>query len=253
MYAKITSTLLISCAAVLALTPMGATTLPLSPNSPPPQILAQRQQTLLGSWTITEAKTPTGDEYTGNLEIETSGDAEDLYRITWDTSNGNYSGLGFYQDGRLLVGYGLNNQVYGVAAYRINRDGTLDGKWAFSEIDGKIGLEKASGGTPGRLEGEYRIQGTDPGITDMEDEVHSYSGSLQIRKARDTYQVSWRVGQQIYMGVGLRVDDWLIVGWGPGDGFAAIDYRLNGNRATGRWAMSGNAKLGEEKLIFHSN
>ena len=223
-------------------------------TSYPTRALAAKddESTIEGSWTITEAKTPNDDEYGGTLDISAAaGEAENLYELSWETSAGSYSGLGFLEGDRLLVGYGLTQQIYGVALYRINGDGTLDGKWTFSRGNGEVGTEKATGGNSNRVEGEYRVGGSDPGSTDPEDPDSSYNGSLTIRRVRDTYQVSWKVDNQIYLGVGLRTGDWLVVGWGPGDGFAVMDYRIDDNKANGRWAISGDADLGVEKLTRH--
>lgn len=225
-------------------------------TSYPARVLAAKDDdnTIEGSWTITEAKTPNEDEYSGTLDIAAAGEVENLYELSWETSTGSYSGLGFLEDDRLLVGYGLTQQIYGVALYRINGDGTLDGKWTFSRSNGEVGTEKAektTGDNSNRVEGEYRVGGNDPGSTDPEDPDSSYNGSLTIRKVRDTYQVSWKVDNQIYLGVGLRRGDWLVVGWGPGDGFAVMDYEIDNNKANGRWAISGDADLGVEKLTRH--
>lgn len=212
----------------------------------PTSILSARdvsQEELEGTWEITDGETPDDNDYDGTVEISAVRDTSNLYNLDWETSRGDYTGLGFLEGDRLLIGYGLSDDIYGVALYKINKDGTLEGRWTYSEADGAVGTEMAIGGIRNRLEGDYKIDGTDPGQPES-----TYNGILRINQVDDTYQVSWTVGDQILLGVGLRVDDWLIVGWGAGDNFAVMDYEIDGDKVKGRSAMSGEADLGKEKL-----
>ncbi len=202
---------------------------------------------LEGVWGITEARTPRGQAYTGNLDITAIGNTNNLYQVSWETSEGNYSGLGFYEEGRLLVGAGLDEDIYGVALYRIQDDGTLDGKWTLSNAQGEVGTELATGGRSGQLAGSYEIRSTDPGEEDS-----SFTGELTITESRDIYQVTWNVDDQTYRGIGLRVDDWLVVGWGTGANLAVLDYEFKGNEATARWARTGSRELGMEKISLEN-
>lgn len=202
---------------------------------------------LEGDWRITEARTPRGQAYTGNLDITALGNTDNLYQVAWETSEGNYSGLGFYEEGRLLVGAGLDEGIYGVALYRIQNDGTLDGKWTLSTANGEVGTELATGGRSGQLAGTYQVQSTDPGEQDS-----SFTGELTITQSRDTYQVTWNVDDQTYRGIGLRVEDWLVVGWGTSTNLAVLDYEFKGNEATARWARTGSRELGMEKISLEN-
>ncbi|MBK4731438.1 hypothetical protein JJD41_16430 [Oxynema sp. CENA135] len=198
-----------------------------------------------GIWNIREGEAPNGNEYTGTVEIEAIGDPDDrLYRLQWETSEGDYTGLGFVEDGKLLVGYGREAEIYGVALYKIEDDGNrLDGRWSLSTADGNVGTEKATGGRSGRLEGEYRTVSTDPGRSES-----SYDGRLTIEPDRDAYQVTWEVDDETYRGVGLRSGDWFVVGWGPGENFAVLEYDLDDDEAEGRWAVWGVRNFGQEKI-----
>lgn len=209
-------------------------------------ILAARdvsQEDLEGTWEITDGETPDDKDYDGTVEFSAIRDTSNLYNVSWETSTGDYTGLGFLEGDRLLVGYGLSDDIYGVALYKIKKNGTLEGRWSYSEADGTVGTEMAIGGIRDRLEGDYKVEGTDPGNPDS-----TYNGLLRINKVDDIYQVSWSIEDQVVLGVGLRVDDWLIVGWGSGDSFAVMDYEIDGEKAKGRWAMSGEEDLGKEKL-----
>lgn len=201
--------------------------------------------TVEGRWRITEGTTPEGEDYTGTIEMEAIGDrADNLYQLSWNTSEGNYQGLGFYEDGRLLVGSGREDGIYGVALYRIEGDGTLAGKWSLSTAQGEVGTEIATGARSGDVAGEYRTESTDPGQAES-----SFTGRLTISRLEDTYRLVWRVDEDTYRGIGLRSGDWLIVGWGPGDDFAVAEYEFDGNEATGRTAVSGSVNAGEEVRI----
>lgn len=202
---------------------------------------------LEGVWGIQEARTPRGQAYTGSLDITAIGNTDNLYQVSWETSEGNYSGLGFYEEGRLLVGAGLDEGIYGVALYRIQNDGTLDGKWTLSTANGEVGTELATGGRSGELAGSYQIQSTDPGEEDS-----AFGGELTITESRDIYQVTWNVDDQTYRGIGLRVDDWLVVGWGTSSNLAVLDYEFKGNEATARWARTGSRELGMEKISLEN-
>ncbi len=196
-----------------------------------------------GTWELRDAKRPDNQKYTGTVEIEAFRDTNNLYHLSWETSAGDYTGLGFLEGDRLLVGYGLNEEIYGAVLYKINGDGTLEGRWTYSQAEGAVGTERAIGGIRGKLEGEYRVDGTDPGQPDSK-----YNGLLRINKVKNIYQVSWIVEDQVLLGVGLQVDDWLIVGWGEGSNFAVMDYKIERDKVKGRSAMSGQENLGKEEL-----
>ncbi len=207
-----------------------------------PVNLAQRssQSNIEGTWKISEGKAPNGERYTGSADIQATLREANLYSVSWNTSAGEFSGLAFLEDGHLFVGWAPQGKTYGVAVYRINSDGTLDGKWTYSGGRGQVGEETATGGKAGKVEGNYEIAGRDSG--------GEYNGSLRIRRSDDTYELTWTVDRTTYRGVGLRSGDWLAVGWGPLDDFGVSDYRIRGNEANGRWAIPGESDLGVDKL-----
>ncbi|WP_017717954.1 hypothetical protein [Kamptonema formosum] len=209
-----------------------------------PAFLAQRssRNSIEGSWKISEGKAPNGDRYTGTADIQAISRSSDanLYSVSWNTSEGEFSGLAFLEDDRLFVGWAPQGKTYGVAVYRINSDGTLDGKWTYSGGRGQIGEETATGGRSGRVEGNYEVKGRDSG--------GEYNGSLRIRRSDDTYELTWTVDRTTYRGVGLRSGDWLAVGWGPQDDFGVTDYRIRDSEANGRWAIPGESDLGVDNL-----
>jgi hypothetical protein len=71
---------------------------------------------------------PQGDEYRGAAEIEKVGD---IYRITWLIGKEEHHGVGLVQGDVLSVAWVIvaGGSDAGVVAYKIKKNGTLDGKW----------------------------------------------------------------------------------------------------------------------------
>lgn len=187
-----------------------------------------------GTWTILTAKTLEEATYTGTVQIHPNGK---VYIVSWLTTAGDYSGLAFFEDGHLFAACNPE-ETYGVSLYTINGDGTLDGKWTTPSSKGAVDTEKAIGGTPDRLEGTYQVVGN---ITANNSK---YEGSLDIRQENDVYKIIWSVGID-YRGVGLRVDNKLVVGWGDGTVFC-LDYEIKDGRAQGRWVNTNKPGFGVE-------
>ncbi|MGA9382148.1 MAG: hypothetical protein WBV73_25590 [Phormidium sp.] len=191
--------------------------------------------TPVGTWTITAAKTINETPYSGTVQIHQMGQ---LYSMSWLTTLGDYPGIAFFEDGNLYAGCSFN-EAYGIGLYQINSDGTLDGKWAAANNTGIVETEKAVGGTPNQVAGTYNVQGT-------LGKTGSYEGVLQVTPFGEFYQISWVVGTE-YKGVGLRVNDRLIVAWGEGNVFG-LHYQIQGDKAIGNWAIREHSIMGTETL-----
>jgi hypothetical protein len=124
----------------------------------------------------------------------------------------------------------------------------LSARWSSTLDGGKVLTEVARGGTPGKVEGQYTMQG------DANDgSGGTYSGRMAINRYNDTYYVGWSVNDagKPFHGIGLRQGDWLVVGWSEASnkqGFGVVDYKLDGDTAQGRWTMFGEDKLSFEIL-----
>ncbi|HEY9302145.1 MAG TPA: hypothetical protein VIQ31_38415 [Phormidium sp.] len=189
----------------------------------------------VGTWTITEAKTIDETPYSGTVQIHQMGQ---FYSMSWLTTLGDYPGIAFFEDGNLYAGCS-SNEAYGISLYHINGDGTLDGKWAAANSTGIVDTEKAVGGTPNQVEGTYNVQGT-------MGKTGTYQGVLQVTRLGEIYEISWLVGTE-YKGVGLQVNDHLIVAWGEGNVFG-LHYQIQGDKAVGNWAMRQHSSMGKETL-----
>lgn len=197
------------------------------------------QDSFSGTWKITDARTLAGKAYTGTVRISTIGA---VHELEWKTSAGNYRGLGLADGNKLCTGWGGKN--FGVVLYKINRDGSLSGRWTIPGANEAEGTELATGGTPNELEGEYEVKGSNPGGKG------GYQGQLRIRKTGATYQLRWTIpGSRPYFGVGLKVGDSLHVGWGIGsDTYAVITYTFDGASAEGLWTIGDSTKTAKETL-----
>ena len=118
--------------------------------------ISQVKTSPAGTWTIASAKSTSGTPYSGTVQIHPMGQ---IYTMSWLTTIGDYCGLAFVEDGYIFAGCAFDDS-YGVTLYKINPDGTLDGKWISPSNQAVISSETAVNGTPGQLEGTYKINGT---------------------------------------------------------------------------------------------
>jgi hypothetical protein len=109
-------------------------------------------------------------------------------------------------------GDGKAPAVIGVATYEVGADGTLDGVWTIESYAGRLGTERASGGTPGRLPGTYAVAIHNP------DGIQVFEGTLKLEALGAAYRMTWSgVDGTRYAGLGLRRDQGPLsaVYWGP--------------------------------------
>lgn len=189
-----------------------------------------------GSWKISNAKAPNGSTYKGTVEISKQ---RNVHLLSWETTGGNYSGVGIAKGLAIYAGYGINID-YGVVIYELKADGSLDGVWSTNKSAGMTGTEKVAGGKA--LDGTYNITGTNAGSNS------SYKGTLTIHKTGTVFSLQWKVGNTVYNGVGILDGNTLAVGWGFGAAFGVVGYHVNGNAAKGVWAMGGGNATGIEDL-----
>lgn len=94
------------------------------------------------------------------------------------------------------------------------------------------------------IEGEYRVVGQD-----LPPAGARYTGVVEVQRTGDTYQVAWIIGEQVFVGTGLRVADSFGVvyetGAGGGTGSAVYEVRPDG-RLIGVWTMLGGDTVGTE-------
>lgn len=191
-----------------------------------------------GTWTIAEAETLDGKPYRGTVQINKKGER---YGVKWQSTASTTSGIGLASGNKLCVGWGAHD--FGVVFYKIGQDGTLKGRWASSALgpNDSDGLENATGGSPGKIEGAYDVKGTNPG-------GDSYHAKLRIAKTGQTYRLEWDVAGRSLNGAGIRVDDGLFAVWGDQEPFGVVSYSFDGARAKGIWTLAGATQTAKENL-----
>ncbi|MDP8256548.1 MAG: hypothetical protein P9M14_12430 [Candidatus Alcyoniella australis] len=94
------------------------------------------------------------------------------------------------------------------------------------------------------IEGTYICKGTNPGGTG------TYEGTVSIVKNNANYNVTWNIGAQVYVGVGILEGERFSVGYADVNQgwFGVVVYTVSGNKLRGAWAMHGDNKNGTEEL-----
>jgi hypothetical protein len=193
----------------------------------------------VGSYAIASASTPSGDAYTGTVDVRGRGD---FYDVAWSLSNKEaFQGIGIVEGDVLGATWGVKGE-YGVAIYTV-KGGTLSGRWASSNSPGETGIERLEG--PEGLEGTYAADGM------FADRVRTYKGTVTIRKDGEGYRVSWNMPAGTYGGLGILDGNTLTVGWTPtqlGEVKGVASYRMAGGTLTGKWIPQVTTKPGSEVL-----
>ena len=89
-------------------------------------------------------------------------------------------------------------------------------------------------------DGTYRITGTNPG------NGSTYSGTVEVRRTDDTFQVTWRVDGRTIIGIGIGKRDYLAVSYPSGNQVGLAVYTPSDDGWTGIWAPGGSHQLGRE-------
>lgn len=96
------------------------------------------------------------------------------------------------------------------------------------------------------LVGNYDVSGTSP------DQDGNYRGTLVITKTKDTYQVTWTLGNETNFGTGLLQGDSFAVAYtnSKGSFFGLVMYKVldGGKKLDGIWTMAGANIFGKETL-----
>ena len=125
---------------------------------------------------------PSGSQYQGMVALLQN---HDQFQLTWWIGKQVFHGTGHFAGKMLVVNWGDKDPVI----YTFGDKGALDGEWA----DGSATetLEPVAAAAPGDVdlaEGTYDVQGHNPDGGD-------YSGTVDIEKKGNGYQLSWEVGE----------------------------------------------------------
>ncbi|HEV2605493.1 MAG TPA: hypothetical protein VGU24_17740 [Microvirga sp.] len=92
------------------------------------------------------------------------------------------------------------------------------------------------------LEGQYRVQGANPGGADK------YAGTVTVQRTGDTYSVVWQIAGARYVGTGIGGPEGLAVTYRSGnDTGVAIYTPASGGGYEGVWTYAGGRQIGEER------
>jgi hypothetical protein len=201
-----------------------------------PSEMATEPRVASGDYQIIQGLNPDGGRYRGQVHIDAVGDG---HALSWAIENAApLRGVGIEIDGVLAVGWGGETEDFGVVVYRIE-SGKLEGRWSTIDNPGALGVEELVG--PVELAGRYQITAArNPNGT-------SYGGSVAVTPVGSTYQLVWQVGGAEYRGVGVRLRELLVVGWGVAGG-NVVAYDIRRDELRGVWAAPGASGLGTELL-----
>lgn len=164
---------------------------------------------------------------------------DDVYQFSWKSGTTNYDGVGVHTDNAVAVAYttGTNGEGCGVVLYKINADGSLDGKvgyWGNNKMETEKAIRKS--GTD--LDGEYEISGKNP-------DGQQYKGSLKVKKEGLGYDFTWTAPETL-QGFGIRGGDMVAVGFGGKQcAFVGYDVKADGT-LDGKWGGRVSKSLGTE-------
>lgn len=177
-----------------------------------------------------------GAKYKASLVITPR---DDVYQFSWKSGTNDYDGVGVTTDSAVAVAFtdGKDGKGCGVVLYKINADGSMDGKVGYWG-ENKMETEKAVRKSGSDLEGEYDISGKNP-------EGEEYKGSLKVKKEGLGYMFNWAAPDTLE-GFGIRAGNLVAVGFGgKGCSFVGYDIKPDGT-LDGRWGFKTSKTLGTE-------
>ncbi len=192
-----------------------------------------------GHWELVRGQGPGVSDYEGQLEVAERGKS---YLLSWDTTEGEFSGVGMSAGRRLAVGWGTG-RGYGLGVFELQGDGTLTGRWTEPAAVGMQGRETwrplaMSGG----LGGTYRVRGSLPALGG------DYDGTITVDEVEGLYRLTWNVLEDSYQGIGFQRGRRLLVAWGPPEGAGLAVYRMGRRKGRGRWVRVDGVQWGTEQL-----
>jgi hypothetical protein len=180
--------------------------------------------------------TPEDRPYKGDVQIEQVGE---LHVVLWRLEGGAaYKGIAIRQGDKLGVGYGNADTKFGVAVYKVT-GGTLEGVWADSrDLKSELGKETLEGSPD--LNGTFKVT-----LGQNRDGMTNYTGTIDIKRTGNTFLFYWPIAKPPTLGVGVLVDDMLVVAYGsnPAKLPGVVAYKAaSADTLDGVWAALGVKK-----------
>ncbi|MBX7170210.1 MAG: hypothetical protein K1X72_04580 [Pyrinomonadaceae bacterium] len=210
---------------------------PTATSSPTTQTLSAKD--ISGEYESTGTNPNGQGTYVADLKVTKHGE---VYQFSWDTGGNKYDGVGVQTDNFVSVAFteGTNGKGCGVKLYKINSDGSLDGKLGYWGKD-SIETEKAVRTSGTDLAGEYQITGKN-----QNDE--EYKSKLTISPSGPGFTFKWK-GANSFNGGGVRLENMVTAGFGADQcGFVAYEIKPDGS-LVGKWGAGGVDQFGTEKAI----
>lgn len=191
---------------------------------------------IAGKYDVTGTNENGAGEYKGTLEVI---DHDEVYQFSWDTAGKKYDGVGVQNSSAVAVAFteGTNGKGCGVVLYKINSDGSLDGKAGYWGVNTSES-ETATRTSGSDLVGEYDIKGKNPDGKD-------YTGKLSVKSEGSGYTFKW-TGANTLEGFGIKQADTVAVGLG-GKQCGFVSYVVKGDGTLdGKWGGYGSTDVGTE-------
>lgn len=203
-----------------------------SANTPAPAA----PKNIAGEYDANGTNPDNGGAYKAALSVTSR---EDVYQFSWKSGSNVYDGVGVTNDSSVAVAFttGKDGKGCGVVLYKVNADGSLDGKVGYWG-ENKMETEKATRKSGTDLEGEYEISGKNP-------DGQEYKGKLAVKKEGLGYEFKWSAPDTLE-GFGIRAGNLVAVGFGGKQcSFVGYDIKSDGS-LDGRWGFKTSKTLGTE-------
>jgi len=191
---------------------------------------------IAGNYNAEGTNPDSGAKYKASLVITPR---DDVFQFSWKSGTNDYDGVGVTNDSAVAVAFtdGKDGKGCGVVLYKINSDGSMDGKVGYWG-ENKMETEKAVRKSGSDLDGEYDISGKNP-------EGEEYKGSLSVKKEGLGYMFNWSAPDPLEC-FGIRARNLVAVGFG-GKQCSFVGYNIKPDGTLdGRWGFKTSKALGTE-------
>ena len=192
-----------------------------------------------GSYAATGTNEGGGGNYKADLVVT---NRDDVYQFSWQSAGTKYDGVGVQTGNKVAVAFtdGADGTGCGVVLYKINSDGSLEGKagyWGTNTLE----TETAKRTSGNDLEGAYDVEGKNP-------KGETYKSKMDVSKRGEGYKFVW-AGASPLEGFGIRQGDTVSVGIGGAKcSFVAYEIKPDGT-LDGKWGGQSSTSFGTETAV----
>jgi len=205
-------------------------------SSSNPSLGTSAPKDISGSYSATGTNEGGKGNYAAELVVT---NRDDVYQFSWDSKGVKYDGVGVQTDNKVAVSFtdGEDGKGCGVILYKINSDGSLDGKAGYWGMNTKeTETAKRNGGSD--LAGDYDVDGKNP-------DGKTYKSKLSVKQSGEGYTFDWTGGATL-KGFGIKQGDTVSVGFGGAKcSFVAYEIKSDGT-LEGKWGGANSTSFGME-------